>query len=208
MEISIKGGDNGDVAKVDTNKRLHVAAVVERELVHSCDSGIEQKYEIATGPITLTDANLTSILYISNTGDSDIVLTRVDLHLGNSNSAAAVNCSLAIVRNPLAGDIITNANNCLVGADKNANQNCASSNALNGSTFKGATSEGVTSGGFTMQSAVWGINNEEKHVNLDALVIPKGSSIAAEYTPPAGNTGQVVDISVECYVRTTVVQAL
>ena len=39
MEVSIKGGDTGKVAKVDTNNRLHTQTVTESESIHAAESG-------------------------------------------------------------------------------------------------------------------------------------------------------------------------
>ena len=206
-EVSIKGGDIGHVAKVDLNNRLHGAVISEEEANHACDSGIAQKFNINTGDITLTDANQTDILYIQNSGDDDMVITAFIYNMGNSNSASAVNAKWDVYRNPTSGDIITNANDVLVGADKQANQNYGSNNFMNGKFYKGATSEGLSSGGAVSISSRLSNNTGRVVISLGAIVLSKGTSVICSYTPPAGNTGQIVQCAAACYIRTVKVAA-
>jgi hypothetical protein len=205
-EMEIKSGDSGDVAKVDSNKRLFVASVMQEEKDHACDSGIGEKYNVNTGDITLTDANQTDILYMKNTGE-DLVLTALIYNMGNSNVAAATNAKWQIYRNPTSGDIITNANDCQVGPGVSANQNFGSNNTLTGNFYKGATSEGLSSGGSVTISSLLSNNTGRVVISLGAVVLPKGTSMIASYTPPSGNTSQIVQCAAACYVRTSKAKA-
>jgi hypothetical protein len=202
-EMEIKSGDSGQVAKVDSNKRLHTATISETEASHAADSLIGEKYNINTGDITLTDANPTDILFVKNTGANDLVITSIIYNMGNSNSAAAVNAKWEIIRNPTTGDIITNANNVAVGPGVSANQNFGSNNIITGLFYKGATSEGIVSDGSVTISSRLANNTGRVVISLGSLVLPKGTSLVAQYTPPAGNTSQIVQCAAACYVRTT-----
>jgi hypothetical protein len=122
--------------------------------------------------------------------------------MGNSNAAAAVNCKWDLIRNPTAGDIITNTNDAAVGPGVSANQNFGSNNTLTGAFYKGATSEGVVSDGTVSISSRLATNTGRVVISLGAVVLPKGTSIVAQYTPPTGNTSQIVQCAAACYVRT------
>jgi hypothetical protein len=200
-EISIKNGANGNIAKVDLNQRLHTGGVNEELRDHACDSNIAQKYNINTGDITLTDANKTSVLYIKNTGDNDLVITALIYNLGATTSGTG-DVLLEVLRNPTAGDIVTNTNNCAVGPDVSANQNFGSTNTMSGLFYKGATSEGVFSNGSVSISTRSASNTGRIVISLGAVILPKGSSLGVDYTPPASNSSQICQFAAAAYVLT------
>ncbi len=201
-EFSIKNGANGNVAKVDSNLRVHTAGVNEELRDHACDSSIAQKYNINTGDVTLTDANKTSMLYIKNTGDDDLVITALIYNLGATASGTG-DAVIEVLRNPLTGDIVSNANDCAVGPGVSANQNFGSTNTLTGLFYKGATSEGVFSDGALTITTRSSSNTGRIVISLGAVIIPKGASMGIEYTPPASNTSQIVQFAASCYVLTS-----
>jgi len=200
-EISIKNGSNGNIAKVDSNLRIHTAGVNEELRDHACDSSIAQKYNINTGDVTLTDANKTSMLFVKNTGDDDLVITALIYNLGATSSGTG-DAVIEVLRNPTAGDIVTNANDCQVGPGVSANQNFGSTNTLTGQFYKGATSEGVLSDGALTITTRSAANTGRIVIALGAVILPKGASIGVEYTPPASNTSQIVQFAAACYVLT------
>lgn len=203
-EITIKDGSTGNVSKVDLNRRLHTAAVTESQSDHACDTGIEQKYNINTGDITLTSAAKTSVLYIKNTGDDDLVITALIYNLGATTSGTG-DVKIDIIRNPTAGDIITNTNDVLVGPGVSANQNFGSSNTMSGLFYKGATGETALSGGSVSISTRSASNTGRIFISLGAVVIPKGIALGVDYTPPTSNTSQIVQFAAACYVQSKVV---
>jgi len=200
-EISIKNGDGGDIAKVDVNKRLHTAGVNEELRDHACDSSIAQKYNINTGDMTLTDANKTSVLYIKNTGDSDLVITALIYNLGATTSGTG-DALIEVLRNPTAGDIVSNTNDCAVGPGVSANQNFGSTNTMSGNFYKGATSEGVFSDGAVSVSTRSAANTGRIVISLGAVILPKGASLGVDYTPPASNSSQICQFAAATYILT------
>jgi hypothetical protein len=200
-EVQIKSGNSGEVAEVDSNKRLHTAAVIETESNHACDSGVEEKYNINTGTITLTNATKTSILYIKNEGNDDLVITALIYNLGNSTGGTG-DGTVDVLRNPTAGDIITNANDVAVGPAASANQNFGASNILSGKFYKGATGETALSGGSLTVSSLLASPAGRIVITLGSVVLPKGSSLGIDYTPQTSNTSQAVQVAAACFVKT------
>lgn len=164
---------------------------------------------INTGDITLTDATETSVLYIKNHETCDFVITALIYNLGNSTGAAssAVNCKFDILRNPVTGAIITNATPVLVPTSSVAsNQNFGSANTYTIDCYKGATAEvPIVSTGLITISTLSASNTGRTVVGLGAITLPKGSSLAINYTPPTGNSSQIVQFAIAGYVRTTAV---
>jgi hypothetical protein len=200
-DVRLEGSTGGNVAKVDVNQRLHTSAVTQSEADHACDTGIEQKYNINTGDITITNSTKLTLLYIKNTSDNDLVIKAFIYNLGNTTSGTG-DVLLDVYRNPTAGGIITNGNDVQVGSGASANQNFGSSNTLSGSFFKGAQGETAVSGGAETILTRSASTTGRIVIALDALVIPKNQSVAVNYTPPASNTSQTVQIAAACYLRT------
>jgi len=188
------GTGSGYRAKVDSNNRLFAQVINEPMADHHGEVG--KKFNINTGDVTLTDANKTSMLYVKNNEDKDLVVTALIYNLGNTDGSG--DAKIDVLYNPLSGDIITNAND----VEMKANVNAGSSINLAADAYKGATSEGVTSGGaITISTRT---NNPEGRIflSLGAIVFPKGTSMVIEYTPPVGNTSQIVQFAAACYVQT------
>ena len=206
-EVSLKNGTTGDIAKVDKNFRVHTATIQESQTDHASDSGIEQKYNINTGDITLTNATLTSVLYLKNTGLNDIVVTALVYNLGASTSGSG-DGKITVVRNPDAGDIISNTNNVETGAGAESNSNFKSTNIMTGLFYKGATGETALSGG---QGAYLNTRLPSPLgrivIQLGAIHIPTGSSMGINYTPQTSNSSQICQFAVACYVKTALVSA-
>jgi len=200
MEVSIKSGSKGDVAFVDKNERLYVAAITEDEGTHAADANIGQKYNCNTGTLTLTDANKTSLLYMENTGVYDMVCTAFIYNFGASTSGTG-DATMEILKNITSGDILTNANDVAVGPGLGANSTVGSSNSPSGKFYKGATSEGVTTGGLLHLTTLFSSALGRNTVPL-VIVIPKGGNICVEYTPQASNSSQGVQVAVAYYVKT------
>lgn len=201
-EVVIKNAGTGDIAQVNAKGYLKVTAVVEDLKDHACDTGIATKYNINTGDITLTNATETSVLYIKNTSTAgDLVVTAAIYNLGNTTSGSG-DVKIDIIRNPTAGDIVTNANNVLVGATAAANQNFGSANVLSGSFFKGASGETAFTNGDVTVSTRSASNTGRIVISLGAITIPQGSSLGINYTPPSGNTSQICQFAIACYLAT------
>jgi len=69
------GQGKGNIAAVNNDNQLITrAASVEQRLVSALD---DNYYEATTGKVTLADADETGIIYVKNTGTTDIVVDRV-----------------------------------------------------------------------------------------------------------------------------------
>lgn len=195
MSITIKDGTgSGNVAKVTDEKRLETSAVTETEKDHACILG--DTYNINTGDITLTDANETTVLYIKNNESNPLVLTALIYNLGASTGGSG-DVKINVLRNPTTGDIVTNAS----AVEAVSNQNYGSSKSLTADVYKGATADAVITDGTVSVSTRSASNTGRIVVSLGALVIPQGSSLAVNYTPPASNTSQICQFAAACFVK-------
>lgn len=185
-------------AKVSKNQRLEVEAInlVEKDRA----AIVGWKFNINTGDITLTNATKTSVLYVKNTDEYDLSLNAFIYNLGATTSGSG-DANIDAIRNPTAGDIITNANNVEIGAGVEANQNFGSTNTLTGLFYKGATGETALSGGNKTIATRSASSTGRIFLDLGNLILPKGTSIGFNYTPPAGNTSQTVQFAIACHLR-------
>lgn len=196
MSVTIKDGTgSGKVAKVTDENRLETSSVTQEDKDHAADLG--NKYNINTGDITLTDANKTTTLYIKNNESSDLVVSALIYNLGASTSGTG-DVKIEVLRNPTTGDIVTNAS----AAETVSNQNFGSSNTLLADVYKGATADAAITDGDVSISTRSAANTGRIFISLGSLVIPKGSSIAIDYTPPASNTSQIVQFAASCFLKT------
>jgi urease beta subunit len=159
------------------------------------------KFNINTGDITLTNATETTVLYIKNTGNYPLVC-KTFIHILGNTTGGSGDGKVDIIRNPTSGDIITNANDVLIGPGISANQNYGSRNTLSGNYFKGASGESVISASdgvhitTRLSSSVGRIP-----ISLDGIILPINASVAVNYTPPTGNTSQIVQFACSAYIR-------
>jgi len=193
-------------AHVDSNQHLHTEAVTRVEKDQADRQG--WKFNINTGDITLTNATLTSVLYVKNTANDDIIIDSLIYNLGNTTSGTG-DVVISVLRNPDAGSMITNANDVLVGPTVVANQNFGSTNLMTGLFYKGATGETALSGGqgttiTTRSSSATG----RIFISLGSMTLPKGSSLGINYTPPTSNTSQICQFALACHVRDKTVAAI
>jgi len=196
MSFTIRDGiGSGKEAKVTNNNRLSTTAVTETEADLATNEGT--RYNINTGTITLTDANNTTVFYIKNNEDSNLIVTALIYNLGNSTGGSG-DLTIDVIRNPTTGDIVTNAND----VDILQNQNHSSTRTLAADVYKGATSEALITDGDASISTLSSSGTGRIVVSLGALTVPKGSSLAVNITPQTGNTSQGVQVAAACYVKT------
>jgi hypothetical protein len=130
------------------------------------------------------------------------VIEALIYNLGNTTGGSG-DVKIDILRGPTAGDIITNANNVLVGAGIEANQNFGSAKSLNGKFYKGASGESAFTNGSVTVSTRSASNTGRIYISLGAVVIPRGTSLGLDYTPPSGNTSQICQFAIACYMSTS-----
>lgn len=201
MKIQDGTGSSREL-KIDVNNRAQITAIQESFADHAAESS--NKYNINTGDITLTDATITSVLYVKNNETSDLVITALIYNLGNTASGTG-DVKIDVIRNPTAGTIITDAVDVLVGTGEESNQNFGASKSLSIDAFKGDTADNDFTDGSVTISTRSAANTGRILISLGALLIPKGKSIGISYTPPASNTSQIVQFALSGYLLTSAV---
>ena len=199
MDVTLRDSLTHQGCYIDANQHLHTEAVTRAEKDQAALKG--WRFNINTGDITVTNATETSMIYVKNTGDDDLVVDSLIYNLGATTSGTG-DVKIEVVRNPTAGGIITNANDVAVGPGVSANQNFGSTNTMTGLFYKGATGETLLSGGDGVTISTRSASNTGRIViSLGAMTMPKGTAIGINYTPPTSNTSQVVQFAIACHVR-------
>lgn len=198
MSTTIVDPRTHDGMHIDANYRGHTQSVQEDERDHACAEG--WKFNINTGDITLTNATLTTVLYVKNTGDYDMVISALIYNLGATTSGTG-DVVISLYRNPTAGDIISNTNDCEVGPGVSANQNFGSTNVMTGLFYKGASAETAVSGGANSILTRSSSNTGRIFISLGAMVVPQGASFAINYTPPTSNSSQICQFACAAHIR-------
>lgn len=189
----IKDGTGGGYgAKIDKNNRIHSEAVTRPALTAATYQG--DAYNFNTGPITLTTGNESAIGHFTYNGDVPFVLTEILIIVGATTGGVG-DGTVHIYRNPLGGTIVDNA----LPVEIAANRDFSSSKVVDGDLFKGA--EGYTTTGGT----VFADSTRSSFgtvITFDAapILLRKGNSLSVTWTPPAGNTSQVVKVAATGYV--------
>ena len=171
MSLIIEDGTGkGNKVKVDANNRLHTQAVTETEGLAAIKEG--DAYNINTGLISIT-GNAT-LIYIKNNEDQNLVIEAIAI-----GSFEGITHSddpyLTIVRNPTAGDLISDA----TAVSMNQNRNFGSSKTLTANVYKGKVSGTITGGNDLGILQVTPASRSYYTINLE---IPKGSSMAIKLT--------------------------
>jgi hypothetical protein len=192
MDVTIKNGRNGNIAEVDSRGRMQTFSISEGLNIDAAKIG--ENYNINTGPVTLTSATESAVLYMKNNEEKSFIIEDVVVILGASTGGTG-DLQVELIRNPTTGTIISNA----VDVDIVSNRNFGSSRELLKDTFKGAEGYTLTNGSdfaSTTRSSGGTIINFDG----DVIVLPKGSSIGVNITPQASNTSMIVKIAVIGYL--------
>lgn len=192
MEQIQDGTGKGYLAKVDSDNRLYTKAITSTEQEHESSNGLA--YNINTGIITLTNATKTPVLYLKNNEEFDLVIDTV-LYMTGASTGGSGNVLVEIVRNPTAGTIVSGASD----VEMNVNRNFGSTRSLSVNAYKGATGNTLTDGVKFIES-ILSTATQRVAVSVGAVIIPKGSSIAIQITPPTGNTSMATEWAISCYL--------
>lgn len=197
MPFTIRDGAGGTKeAKVTNDNRLATTAISETEADRA--TALETRYNVNTGTVTLTDANDTTVLYLRNDEDSDLIITALIYNLGNALGVLTGDMEIDVIRNPISGDIITNATS----VDIVENQNHGSNRSLAATAYKGASADALITGGSVSISTLSSSGTGRIVIALGAMTLPKGSSLAVNIKPRTGTTSQSVQVAAACYVKT------
>jgi hypothetical protein len=194
-EEIIDGTGTGNRAKIDKHKRLHVDAITFGRSEQEVELG--NGYSVNTGTFSLTTANKSACLYLKNDEDFDLVLTIMVYILGNSNANG--DCTIDVLKNPTTGTLIDGA----VAAEMaGVNRNFGSSLSLKDTTlvYKGAEGNTFTNGTKVISSIVQ--TPSRTPIIIGDIVLPKGSSIGFDVTPPTGNTQMDIQLGLGFFIDT------
>ena len=194
-EEIIDGTGTGNRAKVDEHKRLHVDAITFGRSEQEVELG--NGYSVNTGTFSLTSDTKSACLYMKNNEDFDMVLTIMVYIFGNSNANG--DCTVDVIKNPTTGTIIDGAVNAEMAG---VNRNFSSSLSLKDSTliYKGAEGNTFTNGTKLISSIVQ--TPSRTPIIIGDIVLPKGSSIGFDVTPPTGNTAMDTQLALGFFVDT------
>jgi len=194
-EEILDGSGNGYRAKVDEHKRLHVDAITFGRSEQEVELG--NGYSVNTGTFSLTTANKSACFYMKNNEDFDIVITAMFYIFGSSNANGDI--TVDVLKNPTAGTIISGAVDAEMAG---VNRNFGSSLTLKDNTlvYKGAEGNTFTDGTKLISSIVQ--SKSRTPIIVGDIVLPKGSSIGFDVTPPTGNTAMNVQIGLGLFIDT------
>jgi hypothetical protein len=182
-ESTRDGTGRGYRARVTQDKRLSTNAISESVV----DAGaiVGDTYNIATSPITITGTTESAIFYIRNLDERDLLISSV--FLNTFNSVGTLNGSqpiLKVVRNPIAGSLITNQ----VAAGVISNNNFGTNLFPNATIYEGVDGDTFTS--FNLEIPV-PLPTRAAVTFLEfatRVVLKRGSSYGIKYQPEAGST--------------------
>lgn len=191
--LIIDGEGNGNVAGVNARKRLKVQAINESVIFDATDRA--DSYTVNSGPVTLTTANESAVLYLKTNEDQPLHITEIIIGLQPTTGGTAVTApTISVVRNPSTGTIVSNA----TAADITSNRNYGSSKQLTADVFKGVEGATVTNG---TEHLFISCNAGSRVVVPVDEVLTKGDSIAVLVTPQASNTNMIVYAALPCYLK-------
>ena len=184
------GKGDGTKAEVNSQNRLEVQSTTTSQLSEAVKR--EATWNVGTGPITLTTATASAIFYMKNTGAKDL---EIDLYviLARASTGGSGLALVEILLNPTGGTIVSGA----TAVDTIAQMNTGSSNTPSANIYKGAQGNTLTGQTSILRSQ----NNSVP----DRLLLPittivhQGGSVGIRYTPPSGNTSQIVEAVVEMF---------
>jgi hypothetical protein len=188
------GTGKGYRARVDEQNRLDVHAVTLGELSeHVAEGYAYTAYH--DGFIVLTGSAESHLLYLENTGDTDLVIERVVFATSDSTSGSVGKYVSGWVLNPTTGSIVARAKTTgrYVFNKRMGDAKAPSANVYVGIEGDTATDvDGKVQGVFTAGSTV---------LISTTLFIPKSTAFSVYVKPPSGNVSMSASLGIEFYTR-------
>jgi len=166
----LDGTGGGYLQRVGSDNRSQVRAVIEYEVIHRTENG--DSFNWNTGLISISSDS--ALIYIKNSSDKQMVITNIAMGIfdGLSYTDAPY---LTILRNPTAGDLISDA----TAVDMASNRNAGSTLVTDGLVYKGKDG-GTVSGGENLGILLLG-KTGRSFFEID-LILTKGTSFALHLT--------------------------
>ena len=177
------GTGNSSQAKVDEQNNLHVRSISGPVALYTTIDA--RSFGVITGPITLTSANESGILYVKCTDAvNPMIVLKQLFYLGPSTGGTGP-ARLKVYRNPTGGTLISGAS-----VITPSNLNFGSSLTPSALVYKGAEGNTITGGSLIIDVGV----NTSFLLSVDDInwLLPNGSSYAVSITPPTSNTSMLV----------------
>ena len=166
----LDGTGGGYLQRVGSDNRSQVRAVIEYEVIHRTENG--DSFNWNTGLISISSDS--ALIYIKNSSDKQMVITNIAMGIfdGLSYTDAPY---LTVLRNPTAGDLISDA----TAVDMASNRNAGSTLVTDGLVYKGKDG-GTVSGGENLGILLLG-KTGRSFFEID-LILTKGTSFALHLT--------------------------
>lgn len=197
MFILEDGTGDGFKARVCSANRLFTS---DESFTGSLISTLEgNTFSFASGAITLTTAGVSALLYVKNNEEIPLVVESMRFQAFNSTGGADGIPTWGVIKNPTGGTIISGGT-----VANPSNANFGSSKTIDVDLRRGA--EGMTLTGGTTHANLFGdkIPHNLRLENAE-FIIPRGSSIGIQVTPPAGNTSWSISAGFRGYFSATLV---
>ena len=185
MTFVLKDGETGTTAEVDVNNKLKTSSTSETSSTFASTNG--DLFNVNPGTITLTSANSSALLYMSNTDIQNWVFTRVFFHAMASTGGTG-DWLAEVIANATAGTLVSAGT-----AFAPDNLNFGSAKTLKSTTLKGAEGSTITDGEVRAEFLIPAVGTRNL-VAFDSVIVEPGSSIAIRITPPTGNTSMDVQV--------------
>jgi len=175
------GAGSGRQARVNGRKELDVFAVIESELESANDNGLA--YNLNSGEVTSIASGDATLIYFKNGEAATFVIDAIAVGLRGFTNLTDM-AVLTIIKNPTAGDLISDA----TAIDINSNSNFGSSNVINNGSdlFKGKNAGTITGG--SDHAIIYAANNARVFAILN-MELTKGASIAVKVVGAGASAG-------------------
>ena len=173
------GTGSGTKVMVGGRNRLHTHSLSATSASVAVATG--DTFNVSSELVTLTSANESSLLYVSNNEVDIISVTTLFVNIGTSTDGTGEGL-IKFHLNPTGGTIISDATAAQV-----LNRNISNNTVIALAAYKGAEGKTCTGGDEIQLPSTGGPIASE-------YILPRGASFALSYTPPAGNTSIKIQI--------------
>lgn len=186
------GTGTGNKLKINDENRALTESVT-----HTSDQDAAERgnlFQIGTGPVSLTSANESAVLYLKNNEDADLEITTftfsADAFQGGAVDAGAMFLARLYVKS-------TGITNEISPAPAIGNNNLGSSKTIDVDFSVGQEGSAVTSG--TLAGTTYLPQSDFKRFPL-YWVLPRGTSLTVTLQPASGNTSVNCNVFFDAYL--------